>query len=32
MNIFKGKTKILPSGLDEGYAAILGAASLIWRE
>jgi len=31
MNIFKGKTKILPSDLNDGDAAILGAASLIWK-
>ncbi len=31
LNIFKGKTKILPSGLNEGDAAILGAASLIGK-
>jgi glucokinase len=29
MNIYKGKTKILPSGLNGGDVAILGAASLI---
>lgn len=28
---FKGRTKILPSGLESQYAAILGAASLIWN-
>jgi glucokinase len=31
MNIYKGKTKILPSGLNSGNAAILGAASLIGK-
>ena len=31
-NIYKGKVKILPSGLKEGNSAILGAASLIWNE
>jgi glucokinase len=32
LNIYKGKVKILPSGLKEGTAAVLGAASLIWNE
>jgi len=32
LNIYKGKVKILPSGLKEGNSAILGAASLIWNE
>jgi len=32
LKIFKGKTKILPSSLNEGDAAILGAASLIWHD
>jgi glucokinase len=32
LNIYKGKIKILPSGLKEGTAAVLGAASLIWNE
>ena len=30
--IYKGKVKILPSKLKEDDAAILGAASLIWKE
>ncbi|GAB4143843.1 MAG: ROK family protein [Ignavibacteriales bacterium] len=30
--IFKGKVKILLSGLPEGDAAILGASALIWHE
>lgn len=30
--IFRGKVKILPSGLPEGNTAILGAAALIWNE
>lgn len=29
---FKGKTKILASGLTEGDAAVLGASALIWHE
>lgn len=32
LNIFKNKVKILPSGLPEGDAAILGASALIWNE
>ena len=32
LNIFKGKVKILPSGLKNGNAAILGSAALIWNE
>jgi glucokinase len=32
MAIWKNKIKILPSGLPESDAAILGAASLIWNE
>jgi glucokinase len=32
LNIYKGKVKILPSGLKEGNSAVLGAASLIWNE
>lgn len=32
MNIYAGKIQILPSGLKESEAAILGAASLIWKE
>lgn len=32
LNIFKGKIKILPSLLNENEAAILGAASLMWKE
>ena len=31
LNIYKNKIKILPSGLKENEAAILGAASLIWK-
>ncbi len=30
--IFRNKVKIIPSGLPEGDAAILGAAALIWNE
>ncbi len=29
-NIYKDKIQILPSGLEEGQAALLGAASLVW--
>ena len=32
LNIYKGKIKILPSQLKANEAAILGAASLIWKE
>ncbi len=31
LNIYRGKTTIHPSSLDESDAAILGAASLIWQ-
>jgi glucokinase len=30
--IFRGKVQLLPSGLREGTAAVLGAAALIWKE
>ncbi len=30
--IFRGTTKILPSGIPESNAAVLGAAALIWNE
>jgi len=32
LNIFKNKVKILPSALQEGDAAVLGAGALIWNE
>jgi glucokinase len=32
LNIYKGKVRILPSGLPENDAALLGAASLIWNQ
>ncbi len=32
MKNFKGKVKLMVSGLKEGEAAILGAAALIWQE
>ncbi|MCX6152372.1 MAG: ROK family protein [Ignavibacteriales bacterium] len=32
LNIFKGKTEILLSGLTKGNAAIIGACALIWHE
>jgi glucokinase len=32
LNIFKGKVRLLPSGLLEGNAAVLGASALIWNE
>jgi glucokinase len=32
LNIFRGKVQLLPSGLKQGTAAILGAAALIWNE
>lgn len=32
LNIFKDKVQLLPSGLENGNAAILGSAALIWNE
>ncbi len=32
LNIFKNTVKILPSGLDDNMAAIIGAAALAWDE
>jgi glucokinase len=32
LNIFKGKVQLLPSGLHEANAAVLGSAALIWNE
>ncbi|HHP7242887.1 MAG TPA: ROK family protein [Cyclobacteriaceae bacterium] len=32
MEVYKGKVKVLPSGMEEKNAAILGAAALIWSE
>lgn len=32
LNVYKGKVQILPSGLPENDAALLGAASLIWNQ
>jgi glucokinase len=32
MPIFKGRVKILPSGISESNAAVLGAAALAWNE
>lgn len=32
LNIFKGKVRVIPSGLKKGTAAVLGAAALIWNE
>ncbi len=32
LNIYKGKVKVLPSLLNESDAALLGAASLAWKE
>jgi glucokinase len=32
LNIFKNKVKVVPSGLPEGNAAVLGASALIWNE
>jgi glucokinase len=32
LNIYRNKVKILPSGLTEANAAVLGAAGLIWKE
>ena len=30
LNVYRGKVRLLPSGLPENDAALLGAASLIW--
>ncbi len=30
--IFRGKVRLLPSGLKEGDTAVLGAGALIWNE
>lgn len=32
LNIYQGTVKLLPSGIPEGKAAILGASALIWKE
>jgi len=32
MNIFKNKVKLIPSGLESGNSAILGASALAWKE
>ena len=32
MPIFRGRTRILPSGISESNAAVLGAAALAWNE
>jgi len=32
LQIYKNKVKILPSGLDKGNAAILGASALVWSK
>ncbi len=32
LSFYKGKIKILSSGLPEGHAAVLGASALIWHE
>jgi glucokinase len=32
LNIFRGKVQLLPSGLREANAAVLGSAALIWNE
>ncbi len=32
LNLFNGKVQLLPSGLDAGNAAILGAGALVWQE
>ncbi len=31
MPVFRGKVKLLPSGLQGKNAAILGAAALVWQ-
>jgi glucokinase len=30
--LFRGKVKLIPSGLTSGSAAVLGSAALIWNE
>ena len=32
VSVFKDKVKLIPSGLNDGDAAILGSAALIWHE
>ncbi|MDH5599583.1 MAG: ROK family protein, partial [Cyclobacteriaceae bacterium] len=32
MSFYKNKVKILPSGLEDEGAPILGASSLVWKE
>lgn len=32
LSIYRGKIKVLPSGLEEKNAAVLGASSLVWSE
>ncbi len=32
LNIFKGKVRLLPSGLREGNIAVLGSAAMAWNE
>ena len=32
MSIFRNKVEILPSGMGENNAAVLGAAGLMWNE
>ena len=32
LSVFKDKVKLIPSGLNDGDAAILGSAALIWHE
>ena len=32
LKIFRGKVKILPSGLTETNAAVMGASALVWKE
>ena len=32
LNNYKGKIKLVTSGLKEGDAAVLGASALIWNE
>jgi glucokinase len=32
LNVFRGKVKLLPSGLPSGNSAVLGAAALAWTE
>jgi glucokinase len=32
LSLWKGKVKLLPSGLDDRNAAVLGSAALAWKK